>query len=180
MRFRLPFGFSAAETWIALLLLVVMAMAIAGAATPAPAENTDPGPAASVTGTPPPEIAAGELAWSRWLAAELTGDAEYQTFSQRRVDVLTDRLAIEVEWCVGHKAHECVRQARYYAVATGKPGAIVLLVGRGDYQRERVVYDQVVEEAARAGIAAVATLDVRSPDIGDCGEHLGLVPTVQR
>lgn len=142
------------------------------------AEPGDPGPANEAESRlliPPPS--GGEIMWSRWLAQELDAEAEHQTYNQRRVDVLTSRRAIEVEWCKRSKVAECVRQARYYGVATGRPSAIVLLVGRGSYEEERVVYDLVVEEAARSGVMAVSVLDVREPNVGACCEHLGLVPT---
>lgn len=128
----------------------------------------------------PPAPDSNELAWSQWLAAELESDAEHVLFSGKRVDVLTSRLAIEVEWCDRKKVSEAVEQATFYGVATGRPGAIVLLTGRGDHRVERVTYNLVVEAAARAGVRAVSIIDVRDPDLGACCEHLGLVPTTYR
>ena len=53
-----------------------------------------------------------EPAWSRFLAAELGGVAEYRTVDGSRVDVLTDTHAYEVEWC--KKWKESIGQAFEY------------------------------------------------------------------
>lgn len=126
---------------------------------------------------PPPSSTAKETDWSRWIAESMGGESEHQTYNQRRVDVLLHNRAIEVEWCKKEKIAEAIRQAQYYAASTGRPGAVVLLTGRDDYSREREVYDQAVQAAARSGVLAVSWLDIREPKLGVMCEHLGLVPT---
>lgn len=144
------------------------------------AAETPPQPPAHRTEPAPPSPTDNELAWSHWLAGELEGQAEHVLFSGRRVDVLTSELAIEVEWCRREKVAEAIEQASYYGVATGRPGAIVLLVGRGERKAEQLAYDLVVQAAVRGKVRGVAVLDVRDPDVGACCEHLGLVPTTAR
>lgn len=120
---------------------------------------------------------AKEVEWSAWLAARLEAEAEHVLFNGRRVDVLTEEMAIEVEWCRREKVAEAIEQATYYGVATGRPGAVVLLVGRDDHKAERIAYDLMVAAAGRGRVRAVAVLDIRNPDVYACCEHLGLVPT---
>ena len=151
---------------------LVYANRLAGQVTRA----VDDRPAEHLLPAPPPQ-SAKETEWSRWIAESMGGESEHQTYNQRRVDVLLHNRAIEVEWCKKEKISEAIRQAQYYAASTGRPGAVVLLTGRDDYSREREVYDQAVQAAARSGVLAVSWIDVRDPLLGVMCEHLGLVPT---
>ncbi len=65
-----------------------------------------------------------EAAWRDALAAELGGLAEV-SIEGGRIDVLTDDLAIEVDW--QHKWHEGLGQALHYADATERDGAVALI-----------------------------------------------------
>jgi len=65
-----------------------------------------------------------EAAWRDALAAHLGGTAEVSV-EGGRIDVLTDTLAIEVDW--PHKWHEGLGQALHYADATGKQGVVALI-----------------------------------------------------
>lgn len=60
--------------------------------------------------------------------------AQEQTLSNgTRVDCLTDRLAIEVDFA--HKWAESIGQAMNYAAATGKQPAVILICKRGTEER---------------------------------------------
>ena len=67
-----------------------------------------------------------EPVWSRWLAARMGGIAEYRLPDRSRVDILTQCLAIEVDWC--KKYPEAIGQALYYAIMTERQPAILLLL----------------------------------------------------
>lgn len=65
-----------------------------------------------------------ESAWRDALAEHLHGQTEV-VIDGGRIDVLTDQLAIEVDF--QHKWHEGLGQALHYADATGKQGAVALI-----------------------------------------------------
>jgi hypothetical protein len=65
-----------------------------------------------------------EAAWRDALASELGGQPEV-AIEGGRIDVLTEDLAIEVDW--QHKWHEGLGQALHYADATGREGAVALI-----------------------------------------------------
>ncbi len=65
-----------------------------------------------------------ESAWRDALAQRLNGQTEV-CIDGGRIDVLTDTLAIEVDF--PHKWHEGLGQALHYADATGKQGAVALI-----------------------------------------------------
>ena len=69
-----------------------------------------------------------EPVWSRWLAQEWGGVAEFRTVDGSRVDVLTDIHAFEVEWA--KKWKEAPGQALFYGVMTGRIPAVCLLIRR--------------------------------------------------
>lgn len=70
-----------------------------------------------------------ETDWSRHLAAQKGGIAEYRLPDQSRVDILTDKVAYEVEW--SDKWSESFGQALFYAASTDRePGIILLMRGR--------------------------------------------------
>jgi hypothetical protein len=79
----------------------------------------------------PPAPEANEVAWSAYLATQVHGEAEYVLPTGARVDVLTDDVAWEVEWC--HKWPESIGQAVYYAAAADRrPGVWLLKRGPQD------------------------------------------------
>ena len=67
---------------------------------------------------------APESAWRDALAAELKGQHEI-ALEGGRIDVLTDTLAIEIDW--PHKWHEGLGQSLHYAQLTGKQGVLALI-----------------------------------------------------
>lgn len=121
---------------------------------------------------PPPE--ANEVAWSEWLASELGGVAEYTLPDRKRVDVLTDTLAIEVDWCHPGKVDEMLAQAADYAAATNRRPVGVMLRGR-----VRNSIEEVTIRLARAKGAAmrppvqVVAMRVTYPDVQAMREQLG-------
>ena len=73
-----------------------------------------------------PKSSDGETVWSKWLAAQMNGIAEYTLPDRSRVDILTPTLAIEVDWV--KKWAEAIGQAIYYGVVTERQPAILLLL----------------------------------------------------
>lgn len=76
-----------------------------------------------------------EVRWSEWLCREVEklptdGDDkrnEYRLPDGSRVDILSDDVAWEVEWCRRSKVFEAIGQSIHYASATGrKPGVWLL------------------------------------------------------
>lgn len=74
-----------------------------------------------------------EPAWSKYIAAQRGGIAEYRTIDGSRCDVLTEEFAAEVEWV--KKWKESIGQALLYGLLTGrKPKVILLLRGHSHEQ----------------------------------------------
>lgn len=71
-----------------------------------------------------------EVTWSAYLAETVQGEAEYKLPTGKRVDVLTDEVAWEVEWT--HKWEESIGQALYYAITTDRIPGVWLLKESGD------------------------------------------------
>lgn len=70
-----------------------------------------------------------ELAWCRKLAPKYgvpPERIEWPLWDRSRVDLLADTEAIEVDWA--HKWPEAIGQANWYAIATGRAPAVLLLV----------------------------------------------------
>ena len=60
---------------------------------------------------------------------KIKGKVEHRLFNQKRVDLLTDTHAYEVDWL--HKAwSEGIGQALHYAIATGKKPGVIALVDK--------------------------------------------------
>lgn len=71
------------------------------------------------------------------LCNQLGGVMEYRLIDGSRVDCLTDKYAIEVEF--SKKWKEAVGQALYYGIETGKQPAIAVIVnGRDDNYLKRL------------------------------------------
>ncbi len=74
-----------------------------------------------------------ELQWSKFIAEKLGGEVEHRLPDGARVDILTDEVAWEVDWCTKSKAGkhwEAPAQAIFGAVSTGSmPGVILLYDG---------------------------------------------------
>jgi hypothetical protein len=64
------------------------------------------------------------------ICTQMNGIMEYRLFDNTRVDCLTSKYAIEVDW--SKKWAEAVGQSLYYANITQKTPAIALIVGKYD------------------------------------------------
>ena len=73
--------------------------------------------------------AAHEAEWVSAAATRLAGHPEF-SISNGRVDVVTDRFAIEIDWAA--KWHEGIGQSLHYADATGLRAALGLIVDGGE------------------------------------------------
>lgn len=76
-----------------------------------------------------------EVAWSAALAELVGGEAEHRLPDRTRVDVLTDKYAVEVDW-VG-KFEEGIGQALRYSDATGKLPVVALGL-KGDWSKQEL------------------------------------------
>ena len=63
---------------------------------------------------------------AKLINQKLKGELEHPTVDGSRVDILTQKYAYEVDW--SSKWAEAVGQSLYYAAATGKKPAIILLM----------------------------------------------------
>lgn len=64
------------------------------------------------------------------MCNDLGGTMEYVLFDRTRVDCLTDKYAIEVDFA--KKWAESIGQALYYADVTNKEPVVALIVGEDD------------------------------------------------
>ncbi|MDD5156580.1 hypothetical protein [Sulfurimonas sp.] len=86
------------------------------------------------------------------MCNELKGTMEYVLFDRTRVDCLTDKYAIEVDFA--KKWAESIGQALYYADVTNKEPVVALIVGKDD---ER--YIERVKRVAKTHGIKVMILD---------------------
>jgi len=114
---------------------------------------------ATLGAEPAPLPSAYEPAWSKWIASEYDGIAEWRAPDGVRVDVLTDNHAWEVEW-IGPKVYEAVGQAIYYKASTQKHGGVILLMGRKPAEQEIVWYLRALVMCREAGLA-LKTVNVK-------------------
>jgi len=96
-----------------------------------------------------PKPTDGEVKWSAWLAEQMGGVAEYWLPCKARVDIVTNSLAIEVDWC--KKYAEAFGQATYYGAQTGRQPAVILLL-RGKTTESRYL-ERARITSAESGIA---------------------------
>lgn len=83
-------------------------------------------------------LAAGELEEAARLAPKYKAEAEVRLADGTRVDLLSATHAWEVEYPKSGKCYECVGQALYYAIQTGRKPGVILLVS-GDPREERYI-----------------------------------------
>jgi hypothetical protein len=103
---------------------------------------------ALVLASPQPAAEKPETEWIKLLSKELGGEAEHRTPDGSRVDILTDKVAWEVEWA--RKWQEAIGQAHFYALATNRrPGIVLLLTGD---KSEKVYYLRCLAVCAKTGI----------------------------
>jgi len=67
-----------------------------------------------------------ETTWSAYLAEKLDGVPEVRTIDNTRCDIVTDDMAIEVEWA--NKWPEAIGQVLRYSVMLGRKPAIIFLL----------------------------------------------------
>ena len=113
---------------------------------------------------------APEAAWRDALAAELKGAHEIPV-EGGRIDVLTDTLAIEIDW--PHKWHEGLGQSLHYASITGKKGVLALISysqGPDNLQeKSRRRFDMVEKYCRTNGIQLVVLFPSKPQDPGKNG-----------
>jgi hypothetical protein len=115
-----------------------------------------------------------ESAWRDALAKRLNGQAEV-AIEGGRIDVLTDTMAIEVDW--PHKWHEGLGQALHYADATGKQGAVALIAYSQDpenlYERSRKRLEMVERLYAQSNIKLLVLFPSRPRQDDDSDDEDG-------
>jgi hypothetical protein len=87
-----------------------------------------------------------ETEWSKIIAEEKGGVAEFRLPDQSRVDVLTESTAYEVEWV--EKWPEAIGQALFYGLSTDRAPGIILLM-RGSKAEENYLECLSVVSALR-------------------------------
>ena len=124
---------------------------------------------AATASAAPPAIDAHEPVWSGWLAEQLGGNAE-ATFEddagRGRVDIVTDRVAIEVEWPKTPKAPESLEQASRYGRAFDRKPVVIYLIGRGNRTVEKAIAATTLQFGKQWMEPRVAVLwfDLRDPE----------------
>lgn len=74
-----------------------------------------------------------EAYYTNVICNNLNGKAEHRLTDNTRIDCLTQKYAIELDWA--NKWHEGITQALYYAMKSGKEAKLVLLTTRKDDKR---------------------------------------------
>ena len=120
-----------------------------------------------------------EPKWSNWIAEQLHAEAEAgftDEAGRGRVDVLTDKLAIEVEWPKTTKATESLRQASRYAKAFDREPAVIFLIGRGDRAVEKAIVSTVRQfgKEMEPPVNKVIWMDIDDPHIARVKRLLGM------
>lgn len=116
-----------------------------------------------------PQVGDKETAWSGWIAEQLDATAEAR-FNDHdgagRVDVLTKRHAIEVEWAKAPKAPESLTQASRYGEAFELEPVVIFLTGRGNDVAERAIAATTAQFGKQLDPPVrVLWIDVRDPDV---------------
>lgn len=113
---------------------------------------------------------AKESFWRDELARRWQGRTE-QAIEGGRIDVLTDREAVEVEF--PHKWHEGIGQALHYASATGKQGVLaVIAYARGEENlrtRSRNQLELIARQCQTDGIRMVVLFPNRAEEFAHNG-----------
>lgn len=77
-----------------------------------------------------------EPVWSKSLADLIGGEAEYRLRDRSRVDVLTSKYAIEVDWL--DKWHQGIGQALHYSYLSGKEPVVAIGIKEEDYNKDKL------------------------------------------
>ena len=105
---------------------------------------------------------AHEPVWTKYIAQELGVPTRQTEFKVQNgyIDIYDVKrgIAWEVEWAGKHD--EAVGQAIRYSINTGATGGIILLMGRGDRDKEAISYWICQAAAQKCGLR-VMTFDVR-------------------
>lgn len=106
---------------------------------------------------PTPKSTDHEPVWSRWLAEQMGGVAEYRLDCGSRVDIQTEAMSIEVDFV--KKWPESIGQAVYYANETGSMPAVLLLL-RGK-PTEAKYLERAKKACTRLGVALFTWMTIR-------------------
>jgi len=89
-----------------------------------------------------PDLDAGEVKWAKHIARKLDTikKPDYTLFDKSRVDLLTTKEAIEVDWA--HKWTEAIGQSKHYSVHTDdrQPVVLLLIPDSSDVRKGRRAY----------------------------------------
>ncbi len=101
-----------------------------------------PSPSSTDRFAPTPANPTSESDYSDIIAKRIGGEREVTLWDGSRADIVTDELAIEVDWAP--KWQQAIGQALYYGIMTGKRPAIYLLVRDQRKELKYVLRCQVV------------------------------------
>lgn len=99
-------------------------------------------------GTPQAEWS--ERQWSEHLAQQMGAQSEAVMHDLSRADILTEHTAYEVEW--SDKKGESLYQALSYMLEANTQEAAIILICRGDYQKDRLQISRVVSYLRGKGV----------------------------
>lgn len=119
----------------------------------------------------PPEPTANETTWGRYIAQQwevYPNGFEHRLPDGARVDILTDSVAWEIDWCKSGKNYEAIGQAIYYRQSTNRAGGVILLMGVKPLKQEIVHYLRALVACTEANLR-ICTVDVRDGSISTHG-----------
>lgn len=95
-----------------------------------------------------PQANDGEVRWSKWLAQQMGGESEVRLPDGRRCDIVTEHLAIEVDWV--KKWPQAIGQSIAYSLELEKFPAIILLLRGKPTEKKYISY--AARACSKAGI----------------------------
>ena len=79
-----------------------------------------------------------ESEYQKRYCKSLNGKTEYTLYDQKRIDCLTEGMAIEFDFAP--KVYECIGQALYYGAETNKkPYCVLILEDSKDYKYLKII-----------------------------------------
>lgn len=81
-----------------------------------------------------------EKTYQNYFASYINGECEYVLKDKTRIDILTDRYAIEVDFA--NKWHEAIGQSLYYSIRSKRePGILLIMENEKDWRYlKRLLY----------------------------------------
>jgi len=91
-------------------------------------------------------------------------EAEYRLRDRSRVDVLTDKHAIEVDWL--DKWHQGIGQALHYSYLSGKDPVLAIGIKEEDYSKDKLEMAKRVAKRNRIAVWVLRAISRKEPSHG--------------